>query len=180
MFNANYALTCVKSSSISKQTESSFHLSLGDFQNNFRACSAFGKSLHHCLQMEQNEIPADACHLGVLSGVSKMIPSLWYVRHKPCTYLASRLAQSPNKPNRASTWASSPRTTIGACKKWFLILWYVWGKPCTYLVLIQTLPPNGPKWDSTRPTSPRSSMRCVPNNIRAYVTFGTNHAPILR
>jgi hypothetical protein len=138
------------------------------------------KTLHHCLQTERNEIPADACHLGVLSGVSKTIPSLWYVRHKPCTYLASTLALSPNKPNRASTWASSPRTTIGASKKWFLILWYVWRKPCTYLVLIQTLPPNGPKRDSTWPTSPWSSIRCVPNNIRAYGMFGTNHAPILR
>jgi hypothetical protein len=38
--------------------------------------------------------------------------SLWYVRHKPCTYLASRLALSPNKPKRASTWALSPRSTI--------------------------------------------------------------------
>jgi hypothetical protein len=39
--------------------------------------------------------------------------SLWYVRRKPCTYLASRLALSPNKPKRASTWAMSPRSTIG-------------------------------------------------------------------
>jgi hypothetical protein len=29
--------------------------------------------------------------------------SLWYVRHKPCTYLASRLALSPNGPKWAST-----------------------------------------------------------------------------
>jgi hypothetical protein len=38
---------------------------------------------------------------------------LWYIRHKPCTYLASRLALSPNGLNRASTWASSPRSIIG-------------------------------------------------------------------
>jgi hypothetical protein len=37
---------------------------------------------------------------------------LWYVQHKPCTYLASRLALSLNGLNRVSTWASSPRSTI--------------------------------------------------------------------
>jgi hypothetical protein len=37
---------------------------------------------------------------------------LWYVRHKPCTYLASRLAISLNGLDRASTWALSPRSTI--------------------------------------------------------------------
>jgi hypothetical protein len=43
----------------------------------------------------------------------KWFPSLWYVRCKLCTYLASRLALSPNGPKWASTWASSPRSTIG-------------------------------------------------------------------
>jgi hypothetical protein len=37
----------------------------------------------------------------------------WYVRHKPCTYLSSRLALSLDRLNRASNWASSPRSTIG-------------------------------------------------------------------
>jgi hypothetical protein len=31
----------------------------------------------------------------------KLFMSLWYVQCKPCTYLASRLALSPNGPNRA-------------------------------------------------------------------------------
>jgi hypothetical protein len=43
----------------------------------------------------------------------KWFMSLWYVRRKLCTYLASRLGLSPNKPKRASTWASSPKSTIG-------------------------------------------------------------------
>ena len=30
---------------------------------------------------------------------AKRFSSLWYVRHKPCTDLASRLAPSPNGPN---------------------------------------------------------------------------------
>jgi hypothetical protein len=40
----------------------------------------------------------------------------WYLRHKSCTYLASRLALSPNKLNQTSTWASSLRCTIGCVK----------------------------------------------------------------
>jgi hypothetical protein len=36
---------------------------------------------------------------------------LGYVRHKPCTYLVSRLAKSSKRLNRASTWASSLRST---------------------------------------------------------------------
>jgi hypothetical protein len=43
----------------------------------------------------------------------KWFLSLWYHRRKPCSYLASRLAQSPNRPKWASTWVSSPRSTIG-------------------------------------------------------------------
>jgi hypothetical protein len=43
----------------------------------------------------------------------KQLPSLWYLRCKLCTYLESRLTLSPNRPKWASTWASSPRRTIG-------------------------------------------------------------------
>ena len=44
---------------------------------------------------------------------------IWYVWRKPCTYLASRLALSPNGPKRASTWASSPGGTIGCVQNNF-------------------------------------------------------------
>jgi hypothetical protein len=106
--------------------------------------------------------PLELRHLGVLSGVSKMISKptvclaqtvhlsctntntisiwtktrfdmthvtlefhqvrpkhflmLWYIWHKLCTYLASRLALSLNGLNRASTWDSSPGVTSGASK----------------------------------------------------------------
>jgi hypothetical protein len=43
----------------------------------------------------------------------KRFLSLWYVRRKSCNYLASSLALSPIKLNRASTWALTPRSTIG-------------------------------------------------------------------
>jgi hypothetical protein len=49
----------------------------------------------------------------------KWFMRLWFVRHKPCTYLASRLALSLNGPNQASTWASSPRSTIGSVQNDF-------------------------------------------------------------
>jgi hypothetical protein len=41
----------------------------------------------------------------------KWFLKLWYVRHKPCTYLATRLALYSNGLNRVTTWASSPRST---------------------------------------------------------------------
>jgi hypothetical protein len=42
----------------------------------------------------------------------KLFLSQQYVRRKPCTYLESRLALSPNGPKRASIWGSSRRSTI--------------------------------------------------------------------
>jgi hypothetical protein len=50
----------------------------------------------------------------------KWFLSLWYVRRKPCTYLVSRLALSPNRLKQVTTWASSPRSTIECIPKWFL------------------------------------------------------------
>jgi hypothetical protein len=49
----------------------------------------------------------------------KRFRSLWYVRCKPCTYLASRLARSLKGPKRASTWASSPSGTNKCVQNYF-------------------------------------------------------------
>jgi len=46
--------------------------------------------------------------------------SIWYFSCKLYTYLASRLALSPNRPNRAFTWASSPMSTIRCVQNGFL------------------------------------------------------------
>jgi hypothetical protein len=46
----------------------------------------------------------------------KWFPILWYVWHKRCTCLASRLALSLDGQNRASTWASSLRIPSVASK----------------------------------------------------------------
>jgi hypothetical protein len=64
-------LSCVKSTTISKRTRTSFHLSL-DIYEYRRVCP-------------------------------KQFLSLWYVWHKPCTYIAPTLTLSPNETKRDST-----------------------------------------------------------------------------
>jgi hypothetical protein len=72
----------------------------------------------------------------------KWFLSLWCVRRKPCTYLASRLALSPNRLNRASTWASLPRSTIRCGQNDFWDYGTLWRKPCSYLAPTLKLSPN--------------------------------------
>jgi hypothetical protein len=74
-------LNCVKINTVSKQTKTSFHLSL---------------------------VPLEYCQVR-----PKWFLSLWYIWRKPCGYLVPTLTPSPNGPKQASTWASSPRSTIG-------------------------------------------------------------------
>jgi hypothetical protein len=85
----------------------------------------------------------------------KWFLSLWYIRCKPSTYLVSRLALSLNWPKRASSWASSPRRTIGCVQNDF------WAYGMFGMNRAPILHPNGPKWDSTWPMSRRSSIRCI-------------------
>jgi hypothetical protein len=111
----------------------------------------------------------------------------WYIRRKPCTYLASRLTLSPNRAKRGSIWASSPWSYIGCDlsnpkintiskqtkanfhlthvtfefnlvrPKWFPSLLHVRHKRGTYLALWLALSPKKSKRGSIWPTSPRSS-----------------------
>ena len=102
-------LSCIKISSISKQTKPSFHLSLFIYEFQ-QVCPKWFLRLW-CIRHKlstylapklilspngQNKIPSDTCHLGVPSGASKLI-----FKHMVC--LASRLGLSPNRPNQAST-----------------------------------------------------------------------------
>jgi hypothetical protein len=93
---------------------------IGCVQNDFCAYGTFGTNrapiLHwhyHCLQMDWNKIPHEQCHIGDPSGASKIISDPMLRSAQTVHLLASRLALSPNRPKRASTWASSPRSTIG-------------------------------------------------------------------
>jgi hypothetical protein len=87
----------------------------------------------------------------------KRFPSLCYIWHKLCTYLVLRWSLSPNRPKIASTWATSPRSSIGCVQNDFFSILHVSHKLCTYLALTLTLSPNGPKWASTWSTSCRST-----------------------
>jgi hypothetical protein len=59
--------------------------------------------------MDRNKLPLDPSHIGVPSGAS----SLWYVWHKPFTYLVSRLTLSPNG-------LTSPSSSIRGTQEDFL------------------------------------------------------------
>jgi hypothetical protein len=64
---------------------------------------------------KQTEIRFDMTHAtyGFHRVRPKWFLSLWYVQHQPCIYLVLRLALSPNGPKCASTFATSPRSSIG-------------------------------------------------------------------
>jgi hypothetical protein len=73
----------------------------------------------HYLQIDQNEIPHDPRHLRVPSGASKttseaMVHSTQTL-HLSCVKISNNL----NSLNRASTWALSPRSTIGCIQNDF-------------------------------------------------------------
>jgi hypothetical protein len=101
-------------------------------QNNFWGYGTLsancGSILHwdkHYLQMDQNKILHDPHHLGVPSGASKMISELTYVQRKPCNYLESRLALYPNRPKRASIWASHLGVPSSASKTIYKAMVYL-------------------------------------------------------
>jgi hypothetical protein len=107
----------------------------------------------------------------------KRFPSLWYVRHKPRTYLASRLALSSNRPSFHLSLVTDQYSRVGP--KWFRSWRYICGKLCSYLALTLTLSPNKKKRDSTWLTSPRGSIGFVQNDFWTYGMFDANGTPIL-
>jgi len=102
----------------------------------------------------------------------KWFLSLWYVRRKPCNYLAPRLTLSPNGPHVTKEFHRLR-------PKQFPRPWYIRFKSCTNLAPRLTISPNGPKCDSNWTTSSRSTIECVQNDFRAYGMFCANRAPIL-
>jgi hypothetical protein len=92
----------------------------------------------------------------------------------------SRLILSPNKLKWASTWHTSPWSTIGCAQNDFHAYGTFSAKACTYVVLRLIPSPNRSKWASTRLTSPMCTIGCARNGFHAHGTFGTNRAPILR
>ena len=93
--------------------------------------------------MDQNEIPHDPRHLGVLSGVSKMIFEL-VVCSAQTMHLSCVNISTISKRTETSIHLSLVTKDYHRVRpKRFLSLWYVWRKPCAYLAPTLTLSPNG-------------------------------------
>jgi hypothetical protein len=109
----------------------------------------------------------------------KQFLSLWYVSHKPCTYLVDTNTVSKRTKMRFHM-AHITKEFHRVRPKWFLSLWYVRRKPCTYLASRFTLSPNGLNRASSWASLPWSTIGCIQNDFWAYDTFGTNSAPIFQ
>jgi hypothetical protein len=134
-------LSCIKISTISKQSKLSFHLSPFTEEYHqvhpkwFLSLWCIRHKLCTYLAPKQPLSPnrpkqGSIWHLSSRSSIGVRpngFLSIWYVPCKPCTYLASRLALSPNISNRPSTWASSPRIIIGCFHNGF----WAYGALCT-------------------------------------------------
>jgi len=48
--------------------------------------------------------PREPLHLGVASGASKIVLSIWFIRHKPCTYVTPKLRLFLIIPKWDSIW----------------------------------------------------------------------------
>jgi hypothetical protein len=125
------------------------------------------------------KIPHDPRHLAVPSCASKMIsePLVCSTQtvHLSCVKIDTIYKQTEMRFHLSLITYEYHRLR----PKWFLRLWYAQRKPCSYHAATLTVSPNTPEWDSTWPTLPRSSIVCVQNDFRAFVTLGTNHAPTL-
>jgi hypothetical protein len=125
-------LSCIKISTISNKLNqtstwaSSPRSTIGCVQNDFWAYSIFSTNRapilnrhQHYLQMDQNDIPQDPCHLLVLSGASKMISEPVLRSAQTMCLSCVKISTISNELNQAWTWASSPRSIIGCIQNNF-------------------------------------------------------------
>jgi hypothetical protein len=113
------------------------------------------------LQIDWNKLPFDQHHLGVRLVGAKKISMPWYIWHKPHNYLPWRLTLSPKGPKRASSWPTSPRSSIECAQNDYQPYYCTFSAmPCNYLAWRLTLSPHGPKQASIWPTLPRRSIEC--------------------
>jgi hypothetical protein len=98
----NVHLSCVKISTISKRTETSFHMTHVTKQlhrvHPTRLLSLW--YIRHNLQTDRNKLPLKAHHLGVPSGVSKTIS-------EPMVYLAQTMLLSCSDANTFFKWTET-------------------------------------------------------------------------
>jgi hypothetical protein len=113
--------------------------------------------------MDWYELRLDPHHIGVPSGVFKMI-------YEPMVRSVLTVHLSCADINTISIWTKMSfhlthftREFHRLCAKWFPSLLHVSRKPCTDIVWRLTLSPTGPKRASTWPTSWRSTIGCGQN-----------------
>ena len=126
-------LSCIKISTISKQTKSSLHLSLFNYEYHRVRLKWFLSQwcirrkpctylLPKLTVSKRTEARFHMTH--IIKELYQVRPnwflSIPYVPCKPCIYLASRFALSPNRPNQAFTWGPWPRSTIKCVQNGFL------------------------------------------------------------
>jgi hypothetical protein len=119
-------LYCTNTNTVSKRTKMRFHMthspwsSIGCVQHNFWADGTFNTNRapflcqdYHYLQTDSNKLPLEPRHLGVSSGVSKMIS-------EPIVRLAQTMHLYCTDTNTVSKWTKmrfhmthSPRSSIG-------------------------------------------------------------------
>jgi hypothetical protein len=108
----------------------------------------------------------------------KRFSSLWYVRRKPCTYIAPTLTLSPNGPKRDSTWPTHLGVPSGASKTISEHMVRLVQTTQLSCVKISTMS----KWTQASlhlSLVTWSTIECVQNDFWAYSTFCANRAPIL-
>ena len=127
-------LSYIKISTISEQTKSSLHLSLFNYEYHrvrlkwFLSLWCIRCKPLHISSTKTNTVSKRTearFHMThIIKELYQVRPnwflSISYVLGKSCIYLASRLALSPNRPNRASTWAPSPWSTNKCVQNGFL------------------------------------------------------------
>ena len=127
-------LSCIKISTIYKETKLSLQLSLFNYEYHRmrlkwflslwcirrKSCTYLLPKLTLSLNEPKQDTIRHTSSRNYIRCVQIDFVSISYVPCKPCIYHASRLTLSPSKPNRAFTWAPWPRSTIGCVQNGFL------------------------------------------------------------
>jgi hypothetical protein len=124
-------LFCAETNTISKRTETSFHLTwprstIGCAQCDIHAGGTFVANhapILHQIKTISKRIEMSFCLSHVTLEYHRVLPkwfsSLCYIQRKPSTYLVSRLTLSINRLKQSSTWSMPPRRTIWSTQSEF-------------------------------------------------------------
>jgi hypothetical protein len=96
--------------------------SIGCIQNDFKHMVRSTQTVHlFCIKISTiSKRIETSFHLSLITlETIGCVQNDFYIWRKPCTYLELTLTPSPNGPKQASTWASSPWSTIGCIQNVF-------------------------------------------------------------